>query len=50
MRAAETLVSGLATPAPACLLGLVLAVLAWLDGGEYRREQPHPGSRSNFPA
>src|SRR3954470_10089097 len=31
--AAETLVSALGMPAPAGLLGLVLAVLAWLDGG-----------------
>lgn len=38
MCAVETLVSGLAMPLPACLLGLVLAVLAWLDGGQYHRE------------
>jgi hypothetical protein len=37
MRAVETLVSGIALPAPACVLGLVLAVLAWLDDGAYRR-------------
>jgi hypothetical protein len=37
MRAFETLVTGLALPAPACLLGLLLAVLAWLDDGEYLR-------------
>src|SRR5262245_55312554 len=37
MRALETLFSGLAMPAAVCLLGLVLAVLAWLDDGEYLR-------------
>jgi hypothetical protein len=35
MRAAETLVSGLALPAPLALLCLVLCVLVWLDGGGY---------------
>jgi hypothetical protein len=62
MCAAETLVSGLLMPAAASLLGLVLCVLVWLDGGAYivgaawqpaRRdadEHAQPGSRSNFPA
>jgi hypothetical protein len=33
MRAAETLVSVLVMPAPLGMLGLVLCVLVWLDGG-----------------
>jgi len=51
MRAAETLMSALVMPAPVGLLGLVLAVLAWLDGGAIRGPwTAHPGSRSNRPA
>ena len=37
MRSAETLLSALVMPASVGLLGLILAILAWLDDGEYRR-------------
>jgi hypothetical protein len=60
MCAAETLVSGLVMPAAVSLLGVVLCVLVWLDGGSYiveaawepanPNERAQPGSRSNFPA
>jgi hypothetical protein len=60
MCAAETLVSGLVMPAAVSLLGVVLCVLVWLDGGAYiveaawepanPNEPAQPGSRSNFPA